>query len=51
MFRLEDVYVVELLTFLKAERFHKFGLTATAVNADVYNQQLHKVRANDSSFQ
>ncbi|KAI9512673.1 P-loop containing nucleoside triphosphate hydrolase protein [Russula earlei] len=26
----------------QAERFHKLGLTATAVNGDVYNEQLHK---------
>jgi hypothetical protein len=32
-----------LLTFSKAERFHKFSLTATAVNANVYTQQLHEV--------
>ncbi|KAI9451133.1 hypothetical protein F5148DRAFT_1290346 [Russula earlei] len=34
----------------KAERFHKLGLTATAVNGDVHNKQLHKIHDNNSSF-
>ena len=32
-----------MFTILKAEGFRKFGLTATAVNAEVYSEQLHKV--------
>jgi len=28
----------------QAERFHAMGLTATAVNGDVYTTELHKVR-------